>query len=337
MDVRKLESTARQLVAKSKGILAADESSGTIAKRFDSIGVASTERNRRDWRELLFVADGVHNFISGVILFDETIRQKSQGGVPFPKLLRKRGILPGIKVDTGAKDLALFPGEKVTEGLDGLRERLTEYVRLGATFTKWRAVITLGRGIPTQTCIDSNAHALARFAALSQEVGLVPIVEPEVLMEGSHTITRHEETTIATLTSVFAELHEARVLLTGMLLKPNMVASGLEAQAQTSPQEVAQATVRVLLRTVPPEVPGIVFLSGGLTPEQATTNLQAINAQGKQPWELSYSFGRALQGEALTTWGGKPDNVKDAQTEFYRRAQLVSMARDGRLMSAKNS
>lgn len=333
MNIRKLEITAGKLVAKSKGVLAADESTGTITKRLANINVTSTEANRRGWRDLLFTTQGIQRYISGVILFDETIRQKTADGTPFPVLLRRRGIIPGIKVDIGAKDLALFPGEKVTEGLDGLRERLAEYVTLGATFTKWRAVITLGKEIPTQACIDANAHALARFAALSQEAGLVPIVEPEVLMEGKHTIGRHEEATTRTLTSVFSQLHAYRILLSGMLLKPNMVASGLEAKTQASPTTVAKATIRTFRKTVPREVPGIVFLSGGLTPEQATINLNAINRLGKQPWELSYSFGRALQGEALTTWGGKRANVKAAQEEFYRRARLVSAGRDGRLKS----
>lgn len=331
MNARKLETTAGRLVAKSKGILAADESSGTIAKRLDSIKVASTERNRRNWRGLLFTTPGIQRYISGVILFDETIRQRAENGTPFPKLLKRRGIIPGIKVDKGAHPLANFPQEKVTEGLDGLRERLEEYVRLGAEFTKWRAVITMGRGLPTLECIDANAQALALFAALSQEAGLVPIVEPEVLMEGKHTIARHEEATQLTLRRVFAELAKYRVILSGMLLKPNMVASGLEAKVQASPSAVAEASVRAFRKTVPREVPGVVFLSGGLTPEQATLNLNALNSSGPQPWQLSYSFGRALQGEALRMWAGKSANVKAAQEEFYRRAKLVSSARDGRL------
>lgn len=331
MNRTKLVSVAKKLVAPGKGILAADESSGTIKKRLDSINVPSTQRNRRDWRELLFATKGIGEFISGVILFDETIRQKAKSGTPFPKLLRLRGIIPGIKVDKGVHPLVGFPQEKVTEGLDGLRERLEEYVKLGVGFTKWRAVITVGRGIPTQACIDANAHALARFAALSQEAGLVPIVEPEVLMEGKHTITRHEHATAQTLKAVFAELKKYRVLLGGMLLKPSMVASGLAAAQQVSPEVVARATIRTFRTTVPFAVPGIMFLSGGLTPEDATVNLNALNSIGKQPWELSYSFGRALQGEALKTWGGEQVNVAAAQEEFYRRAQLVSAGRSGRL------
>ena len=332
MHVNKLEATARKLVVDSKGILAADESSRTITKRLESIGIPSSERTRREWRELLFTTPNIQRFISGVILFDETIRQNASDGTPFPKLLWRKGIIPGIKVDTGAYPFAEHPGEKLTEGLDGLRERLVEYVELGAQFSKWRAVISIGEGIPTQACIDTNAHALARFAVLSQEAGLVPIVEPEVLMEGKHPIERHAQETERMLAAVFDALQRERISLRGIILKPNMVASGLEAKLQANPTAVAQATIRVLRKVVPPEVPGIVFLSGGLTPEQATVNLHAINSQGKQPWQLSYSFGRALQGEALATWGGKTANVKVAQEEFYRRAELVSSARDGRLV-----
>jgi len=324
MNVDKLDATARRLVADSKGILAADESSRTIAKRLESIGIPSTERTRREWRELLFTTPNIQRFISGVILFDETIRQNASDGTPFPKLLWRKGIIPGIKVDTGVYPFAEHPGEKLTEGLDGLRERLVEYVELGAQFSKWRAVISIGEGIPTQACIDANAHTLARFALLSQEAGLVPIVEPEVLMEGNHPIERHAQETERTLAAVFDALR-------GIILKPNMVASGLEAKVQANPTVVAQATIRVLRKVVPPEVPGIVFLSGGLTPEQATVNLHAINSQGKQPWQLSYSFGRALQGEALSAWGGKSEHLKAAQEEFYTRAKLVSLARDGGL------
>jgi len=331
MNVDKLEATASRLVADSKGILAADESSGTIAKRLESIGIPSTERTRRDWRELLFTTPNIQRFISGVILFDETIRQNASDGMPFPKLLLEKGMIPGIKVDTGAHPFAEHPGEKLTEGLDGLRERLSEYVELGAQFSKWRAVISVGEGIPTQACIDANAQALARFALLSQEAGLVPIVEPEVLMEGKHPIERHAQETERTLAAVFEALQTDRIKLRGIILKPNMVASGLEVEVQASPTAVAQTTIRVLNTVVPPEVPGIVFLSGGLTPEQATVNLHAINSQGKQPWQLSYSFGRALQGEALSAWGGKSEHLKAAQEEFYTRAKLVSLARDGGL------
>ena len=331
MNVDKLDATARRLVAESKGILAADESSRTITRRLESIGIPSSERTRREWRELLFTTPNIQRFISGVILFDETIRQNASDGTPFPKLLWRKGIIPGIKVDTGVYPFAEHPGEKLTEGLDGLRERLVEYVELGAQFSKWRAVISIGEGIPTQACIDANAHTLARFALLSQEAGLVPIVEPEVLMEGNHPIERHAQETERTLAAVFDALQTDRITLRGIILKPNMVASGLEAKVQANPTVVAQATIRVLRKVVPPEVPGIVFLSGGLTPEQATVNLHAINSQGKQPWQLSYSFGRALQGEALSAWGGKSEHLKAAQEEFYTRAKLVSLARDGGL------
>lgn len=331
MNKKRLESIAKKLVAPGKGILAADESTPTIKKRLDSINVESTQGARRAYRGMLFTTPDIEKAISGVILFDETIRQKVESGVSFPKLLTRRGIIPGIKVDKGAKDLANFPGEKVTEGLDGLRERLSEYVELGAGFTKWRAVITIGSGIPTRQCIDANAHALARFAALSQEAGLVPIVEPEVLMEGVHTINKHGEVTEKTLRAVFSELDKYKVHLPGILLKPNMIASGLDAARQVSTKVVARTTVRIFKKTVPGKVPGIVFLSGGLSPEMATLHLDSMNKLGKQPWELSFSFGRALQGEALKAWGGKKVNVGIAQRAFYERAQSVSTARFGKL------
>jgi fructose-bisphosphate aldolase class I len=330
MNKHELESIAQALVPEGKGILAADESFGTIKKRFDSVNVVSTEETRRSYREMLFTTPGVEEFISGVILFDETIRQATQDGTPFPEVLAGKGIIPGIKVDKGAKDLASFPGEKITEGLDGLRERLVEYGDLGARFTKWRAVITIGEGIPTRYCIDANAHALARFAALSQEAGLVPIVEPEVLMEGDHSIQRCEELTTATLKSVFSELQEHRVVLEGMLLKPNMVLPGKACPKQASVGEVAEATVHCLRRVVPAAVPGIVFLSGGQSPEQATRHLNAMNAMGEQPWELSFSYGRALQGPSLRAWKGKASNVAMAQKLFYHRAECNGAARYGR-------
>ncbi len=325
-----LTSIARALVVKGKGILAADESSGTIIKRFSEHDIPSTEQTRGSYRELLLTAPGVEEFISGVILYDETLRQKTSDGTPFPDLLVKRKIVPGIKVDKGAVSLAGFAGEKVTEGLDGLRDRLAEYRQLGAKFAKWRAAITIGDGIPTPACIEANAHALARYAALCQEATLVPIVEPEVLMDGSHTIRRCEEVTAEVLEAVFRELDEHRVLLDGMLLKPNMVIAGNQCPDQTGPEQVAEATVRCLRRVVPPSVPGIVFLSGGQTPEVATENLQAMNTLGSQPWELSYSYGRALQTQALATWMGEDRNVPAAQEAFLHRARLVSAARDGK-------
>jgi fructose-bisphosphate aldolase class I len=324
-----LESTARALVAEGKGILAADESTGTIKKRLDSIGVESTEENRRAYRDLLFTTEGVEEFISGVILYDETIRQSAADGTPFPKLLAERGIIPGIKVDKGAKELAKAPGETITEGLDGLRERLAEYVELGARFTKWRAVITIGDGIPSEYCLWTNAHALARFAVLSQEAGLVPIVEPEVLMDGDHTIERSYLVTVRTLNHVFTELRDQRVELEGMLLKPNMVLSGYEATDRASADEVAYQTLRCLRHAVPAAVPGIVFLSGGQTDEDATAHLNAMNARGPHPWQLSFSYGRALQAPALKAWGGDPANVEDAQKAYYRRAKFNGAARSG--------
>lgn len=320
-----LEKIARQLCQPGKGILAADESSGTIEKRFQTIHLPSTAANRKAWRQLLFTAPGINKFISGVILYDETIRQ---GLVP---LLTKQGITPGIKVDTGAKPLANFPGETVTEGLDGLRERLAEYVKLGAKFTKWRAVISLGKGFPTPQAIEANAHALARFAALSQEAGLVPIVEPETLMEGSHDIQTHARVSKKVLLAVFAELKNYRVYLPGLLLKTNMVAAGLAAKKPVGASAVARATVAVFRASVPPAVPGIMFLSGGLSPEASTVNLNAVSRLGKQPWQISFSYGRALQGEALEIWQGKLKNKSAAQKAFFQRAAKVAAARDGRL------
>jgi fructose-bisphosphate aldolase, class I len=329
MAAEELQETARAIVAEGKGILAADESDGTIKKRFDSIGVESTEDNRRAYRELLFTTDGAEEYISGVILFDETLRQQAADGTPFPKVLEAREIIPGIKVDKGAKPLALAEGETVTEGLDGLRARLDEYRGLGARFTKWRAVITIGKDIPSEYCIWTNAHALARFAALSQEAGLVPIVEPEVLMDGDHTIERSFEVTSRTLHAVFTELRDQRVQPEGILLKPNMVLSGYDCSRQASHEEVAAETIRCFSRHVPAAVPGIVFLSGGQTDEDATANLNAMNALGPHPWQLSFSYGRALQAPALKAWVGKEENVEAAQRAYYHRAKMNSAARSG--------
>jgi fructose-bisphosphate aldolase, class I len=330
MDLNMLAKTAKELVAPGKGILAADESDRTIKKRFDSIGVESTEESRRAYRDLLFTTEGAQEFISGVILFDETIRQSSADGTPFAKLLAERGIIPGIKVDKGAKPLALSPEETVTEGLDGLRERLAEYRELGARFTKWRAVITIaGKDIPSDYCIWTNAHALARFAALSQEAGLVPIVEPEVLMDGDHDIERSYSVTSRTLQAVFTELYDQRVAREGMLLKPNMVLSGYDSPQQADTQTAAEMTVKCLRNTVPAAVPGIVFLSGGQSDEAATAHLSAMNVLGPHPWELSFSYGRALQAPALKAWGGEPANVSQAQQAFYFRAKLNGAARFG--------
>jgi len=329
MDIQQLNETASAIVAEGKGILAADESDGTIKKRFDSIGVESTEDNRRAYRELLFNTEGVEEYISGVILFDETIRQSSSDGTPFPKLLESRGVIPGIKVDKGAKPLALAEDETITEGLDGLRGRLEEYRGLGARFTKWRAVISIGKSIPSEYCIWTNAHALARYAALSQEAGLVPIVEPEVLMEGDHTIERSFEVTSRTLHAVFTELRDQRVHPEGMLLKPNMVLSGYECSQQASHEEVAAETIRCFKRHVPAAVPGVVFLSGGQSDEDATANLNAMNALGEHPWQLSFSYGRALQAPTLRAWSGKEENVEAAQRAYYHRAKMNSAARTG--------
>ena len=324
------ESVARKLVASGKGILAADESTPTIEKRLKSIGFPSTEENRRAYREVLFTTAGVGEFISGVILFDETIRQKTRDGRTFVAALEQQGIILGIKVDKGAKPMANFPGEKVTEGLDGLRERLAEYRKLGARFAKWRAVIAIGDQIPTRKCIETNAELLARYAALCQEADLMPIVEPEVLMDGAHTIERHFEVTQQTLEAVFHALYEHRVVLEGMLLKPNMVLSGKECPQQASVQEVAEATVRCMKRVVPAAVPGLVFLSGGQTDSQATEHLNAMNRLDRVPWELSFSFGRALQAPVLKAWKGDAANMAEAQQAFHHRASCNSKARFGK-------
>ncbi len=330
MKIENLESVARKLVAAGRGILAADESSPTIEKRLKSIGVASTEENRRAYRDVLFTTAGAGEFISGVILFDETIRQKTRDGRTFVEALEQQGIIPGIKVDKGAKPMANFPGEKVTEGLDGLRERLAEYRKLGARFAKWRAVIAIGDQIPTRKCIATNAELLARYAALCQEADLVPIVEPEVLMDGAHAIERHFEVTEQTLQSVFHSLAEHRVVLEAMLLKPNMVLSGKDCPNQASVQEVAEATLRCMKRVVPAAVPGLVFLSGGQTDFQATEHLNAMNRLDHVPWELSFSFGRALQAPVLKAWKGEAANVADAQRAFHHRAFCNSKARFGK-------
>ena len=320
-----LHETARAIVADHKGILAADESTGTITKRFDSIGVESTEENRRFYRQLLFTAPGMEEFIGGVILYDETIRQSADDGTPFPEVLSSKGAIPGIKVDTGAHDMALFPGEKVTEGLDGLRGRLEEYRELGARFAKWRAVITIGDGIPTDGCIAANAHALARYAALCQEAGLVPIVEPEVLMDADNSLEVCWEVTTRTLHETFDALYDLAIDLQGTLLKPNMVIPGKGSPEQVPAERIAQATIDCFLGVVPAAVPGIVFLSGGQSEVQATENLNAINRIGG-PWALSFSYGRALQQSALAAWGGDPANADAAQEAFVRRARMNSLA-----------
>ena len=329
MNMHELESVAQAMVAPGKGILAADESFGTIKKRLASINLDSTEEYRRSYRELLFVTPGVEEFISGVIMFDETLRHATKDGVPFARLLEDRGILAGIKVDKGAIALAGFPGEKITEGLDGLRQRLGEYVALGAKFTKWRTVIPISETIPTEYGLRINAYNQAQYASLAQEAGLVPIVEPEVLMDGDHTIERCEIVTTATLEGVFHALYEAGVALESMVLKPNMVISGKGCPQQADIQEVAEATIRTLMRTVPAAVPGIVFLSGGQSPSQATAHLSAMNAIGGFPWELSFSYGRALQEETLKTWLGNSANVPAAQKVFHWRSKLNSLARYG--------
>jgi fructose-bisphosphate aldolase class I len=329
-----LEDVARSLVAPGKGILAADESAPTIEKRFKSIDVASTEDNRRDYREMLFRTEGAEEFISGVILFDETLRQQAADGTPLVQVLQDKGIIPGIKVDKGAKQLAGVSNEKVTEGLDGLRERLGEYRGLGAQFAKWRAVITIGDDIPSDYCLDVNAHALARYAALCVEAGIVPIVEPEVLMDGSHTIERCYQVTDRTLSRVFAALHQQRVPLEQILLKPNMVLSGSECSTQASVREVAEATLRCFRNTVPAAVPGVVFLSGGQSDELATAHLNEMNALGGGPWELSFSYGRALQAPALKAWAGKAGNRDAGQAAYYKRAKCNGAARHGKYTQA---
>ena len=337
MNHSELEATARAMVAKGKGILAADESSGTIKKRFDSIKLESTEENRRAYREMLFTAPGAADYISGVIFYDETLRQKTKGGVPFAEHLKRLGIVPGIKVDAGTKPLAGAPGEVVTEGLDGLRERLKEYYALGARFAKWRAVIDIGEGIPSAYCMHVNAHALARYATLCQEANIVPIVEPEVLMDGGHTIERCEEVTDAVLRNVFVELNTQRVYLEGMVLKPNMVISGMKSPKRADAEQVAEATVRCLKRHVPAAVPGIAFLSGGQGPEEATEHLNLMNAMGGLPWALTFSYGRALQAPALAAWKGVEAQFGAGQKAFAKRAKLNGLAASGRYHASMES
>lgn len=324
-----LAETAQAIVAPGKGVLAADESSPTIKKRFDSINVESTEENRRFYRELLFTAAGINEHIGGVILFDETLRQSAEDGTPLAKVLADAGIVPGIKVDKGAKALAGAAGEKVTEGLDGLRDRLIEYHELGARFTKWRAVIAIGDGIPSDYCIKANAWALARYAALSVEQGFVPIVEPEVLMDGDHDIDTCFDVTERTLHQVYRALFDQRVPLEQTLLKPNMVLSGKDCATQAGAREVAEKTIKCLKNTVPSSVPGIVFLSGGQTELEATVNLNEMNKIGGFPWQLSFSYGRALQAATLQAWGGEAANKEAAQKAFAHRARMNGLARHG--------
>lgn len=333
MNREELKAVAGFLVADGKGILAADESNGTANKRLKSVGVAETEENRREYRELLFRTEGLEQYISGVILYDETIWQKTAAGEPLVKILQDKGIYPGIKVDTGAKDLALCPGEKITEGLDGLRERLPEYRIMGARFAKWRAVITIGAGIPTDACINANAHSLARYAALCQEAGIVPIVEPETLMDGDHSLERCEAVTSRALKALFNALKDQKVALEGIVLKPNMVISGKDCAEQASVEDVANATLRCFKRHVPAAVPAIAFLSGGQSPKDATTHLSEMNKRGPLPWSLSFSYGRALQSDALQCWKGQKDKIAEAQGMLLKRAQLCSAASLGEYSS----
>ncbi len=333
MDLQQLASNAKAIVAPGKGILAADESTGTIKRRFDTINAESTEENRLNYREMLFRTEGAAEFISGVILYDETIRQNSAiDGTPLVKVLQDRGIIPGIKVDRSTNPLSGSKGELITDGLDGLRERLKEYYEIGARFTKWRAVITIGDHIPSRYCIETNAHLLARYAALSQEANLVPIVEPEVLMDGDHSIDRCFEATEATLREVFYQLGQQGVNLEGSLLKPNMVLSGKDASNRASPETVAERTIACFERTVPAAVPGVVFLSGGQSDEEATTNLNAINqlaAKAGTPWQMSLSYGRGLQAAPLKAWGGQAANLERAAQAYYHRAMVTGAARRG--------
>ncbi|MDP6571021.1 MAG: fructose-bisphosphate aldolase class I [Candidatus Marinimicrobia bacterium] len=332
MNYEQLKTNASKMVAKGKGILAADESTPTCGKRFDSIGVESTELNRNTYRDLLFTTERMEEFISGVILYDETLRQSTlDDNTPFADYLKSKGVIPGIKVDMGAKPLALHSGEKVTEGLDGLRDRLQEYYKLGARFAKWRAVITIGEDIPTDACISVNAHALARYAALCQEAGIVPIVEPEVLMDGDHSIDTCHSVSEKTFRQVFADLDTQNIYLEGMVLKPNMVVSGMACTDQAGVEEVADRTVECLKATVPSEVPGCAFLSGGQSNEDATAHLNMMNAKhgSSLDWNLTFSYGRALQASALTAWGGRDENIPAAQDAFYQRAKFNSLATTG--------
>jgi fructose-bisphosphate aldolase class I len=336
MNTQLLIDTASKLVADDKGLLAMDESNPTCDKRFAKLNIPQTVESRRAYRELIVTAPGLGESISGVILYDETIREQKKDGTPFLKVLTDAGIIPGIKVDTGAKHLAAHPGEKITEGLDGLRERLAEYFQMGARFAKWRAVITIGENIPSRSCLEANAHALARYAALCQEAGLVPIVEPEVLMDGEHTLEQCRKVTEETLRNVFIQLNCQRVLLEGMILKPNMVLPGLDCPKQQSVDEVADATVKTLLRTVPAAVTGVAFLSGGQPSELASARLNAMNLRFKSqmPWALTFSFSRAIQQPALELWSGKESNVKAAQKALLHRARCNRAARRGEYSAA---
>ena len=329
MSEQELVATVRAMMHAGKGLLAMDESSPTCNRRFAKLGIAQTVEARRAWRELILTTPGLGEFISGAILYDETIRQSKNDGASFIKLLAEAGIIPGIKVDTGAKDLAGHPGEKITEGLDGLRGRLSEYRQMGARFAKWRAVITIGDHIPSRGCLEANAHALARYAALCQEAGIVPIVEPEVLMDGAHPLQRCEEVTNVVLDRVFEHLFAARILLEGMVLKPNMVVPGKKSSEKASPEQVAEATVRTLKRQVPSAVPGIAFLSGGQSPVEATQHLNLMNAAGPLPWALTFSYGRALQETALNAWGGKSTGYAGGQQALFLRAKLNGLAAVG--------
>ena len=325
-----LEEIAKQLVASGKGILAADESSGTADKRFDAVGVEKTEENRRQYRQLLFTAEGVKNYLSGVILYDETIRQQSDSGQSFTEVLQAKGIIAGIKVDKGLIDLPGFPGEKVSQGLDGLSERLAEYSKVGAKFTKWRSVIAIGEGIPTQRCIDVNAEVLALYAGLVQEAGMVPIVEPEVLLDGSHTLEESKEVLTSTLQTLFTKLKEQRVNLAGLILKTSMALPGKDSGQTVTAEEVAEATAEALRTNVPEDVGGVVFLSGGQSSKQATANLNAIAKLGPFPWGVTFSFSRAIQDPVLTHWAGKAENAARAQKLYVQRLEMNSLATQGK-------
>ena len=335
MDINKLSAIAKKLVSKNKGVLAADESSPTIQKRFDSIGIESTENNRRDYRELLFSTNGIEDYISGIILYEETLFQTSQNGNLLIDLLKDKKIIPGIKVDKSTKDMTGFKDEKITEGLDGLYDRIANYQSQGAEFTKWRAVITIGNSIPTNECIELNAIYLARYALISQEAGLVPIVEPEILMDGNHSINSCYEATNKTLNEVFNQLDKHKVNLSGILLKPNMVLSGKESSDRANKNQVAEMTLKCFKDIIPKNVPGIIFLSGGQSDLESIDNLDAINKLAKQtgnmPWELSFSYGRGLQSSTLNKWNGNSDNVQISQKEFIDRCKMVSDARNGQL------
>jgi fructose-bisphosphate aldolase class I len=324
-----MRETARELVARSKGILAADESTGTIGKRFDQIGVTSTEDTRRTYRQMLFTTPGIGDHISGAILYDETIRQAADDGTPFTEILEKAGVIPGIKVDTGAKPLAFFANETVTEGLDGLRERLAEYRDLGARFAKWRATYIIGDQTPTEFAYLANGHAMARYAALCQEAGIVPIVEPEVLMDGAHDLAACETATGRALSVLFTQLLEHRLDLPGTLLKVNMVVPGKGSPNQVDDAAIADATLRTLSANVPSDVPGVVFLSGGMSDEEATSRLNEMNRRGDAPWALSFSYGRALQQPSLKAWAGKAENIEAGQRALAHRARMNGLARDG--------